>query len=204
MKKIIAISAAAFSAFLFTACGTSKVQAPSSNASSALGQRIELDPAQEYAEMNPALRDVGVGQHFKEATAKNLAAAQARGAYASTLQAAIIAASEETSVDLTQYAGDDETGKTASDQSSESGDFVRSIAAEIVKNTHPIKSSKYLLPNKQWKYYVCIEYIGNAEQLAEDVEKKLKEKIAPQQRAKLEQRHEKFRQSILKNLGQGE
>ncbi len=153
--------------------------------------------------MNPALRDVGIGQHFKEATAKNLAAAQARGAYASALQAAIIAACEETSVDLTQYAGDDETGKTVSDQSSESGDLVRSIAAEIVKNTHTVKSSKNLLPNKQWKYYVCIEFMGNAEQLAEDVEKNLKEKIAPQQRAKLEQRHEKFRQSILKNLGQG-
>ena len=203
MKNFIAMTAFAVSTLLFSACGTSKVNAQSP-VNSAIGQKVELDPVMEYTEQNPAIREFGVGQHFKEATAKNTATAQARGGYANSLQSAIVAACEESNIDLTQYAGDDESGKTVSDQSSMGGDFVRSIAAEIVKNTHPVKYSRYVLPNKQWKYYVCIEYMANAEQLAKDVEKKLEEKISPEDRVKLEERHEKFRQSILNNLNQGE
>ncbi|MBO5181560.1 MAG: hypothetical protein J6B92_06705 [Paraprevotella sp.] len=203
MKNFIAMTAFAVSTLLFSACGTSKVNAQSP-VNSAIGQKVELDPVMEYAEQNPAIRDFGIGQHFKEATAKNIAAAQARGAYASAIRSAIIAACEESNIDLTQYAGDDESGKVAIDQSSMGGDLVRSIAAEIVNNTHPVKSSKFILPNKQWKYYVCIEYMENAEQLAKDIEKKLEEKISPEDRVKLEERHEKFRQSILNNLNQGE
>lgn len=203
MKNFIAMTAFAVSTLLFSACGTSKVNAQSP-VNSAIGQKVELDPVMEYAEQNPAIRDFGIGQHFKEATAKNIAAAQARGAYASAIRSAIIAACEESNIDLTQYAGDDESGKVAIDQSSMGGDLVRSIAAEIVNNTHPVKFSKFILPNKLWKYYVCIEYMENAEQLAKDIEKKLEEKISPEDRVKLEERHEKFRQSILNNLNQGE
>lgn len=203
MKNFIAITAFAVSTLLFSACGTSKVNAQSP-VNSAIGQKVELEPVMEYAEQNPAIRDFGIGQHYKEAAAKNIAAVQARGAYASAIRSAIIAACEESNIDLTQYAGDDESGKVAIDQSSMGGDFVRGIAAEIVNNTHPVKHSKYILPNKQWKYYVCIEYMASAEQLAKDIEKKLEEKISPEDRVKLEGRHEKFRQSILNNLNQGE
>lgn len=200
-KKFIIMTATAVVSLMTTSCGTSK-PGTSSRVDSMIGQKAELDPVMEYAELKPSVREFGTAQHFKEVTAKNLATAQARGAYASSIRSAIIAACEEIGVNLSMYAGDDESSKTVSDQSSESNDLVQSIANEIVENTHPVKYSRYMLPNKQWKYYVCIEYMGLPDQMAEKVEEKLKEKISSSDRTKLEERHDRFRQRIMNKLNQ--
>lgn len=204
MKKMMMMAACAVSMFTMLAmmsCGSSKVTAPSRE-DSMIGQAAGLDPVMEYAEQNPAVREFGTAQHFKEATAKNLATGQARSAYASSIRSAIIAACEDIGLSLDKYAGDDESSKSVSDQSGEANDFMQSITAEIVENTHPVKYSRYMLPNKQWKYYVCIEYMGTPEEQAEKVEDKLKEKISQSDRTKLEERHDRFRQRIMQQLNQ--
>ena len=203
MKTIISISVAVIAAMGLSSCGSQKATtttAPKSAVSSAIGQALPDEPCILLQEEAPAIRKVGNGTHFKEATARNIAEAQARGSFARSIAAAITTATEEIGLSLEKYAGDETTGRSVSDHSSEANDFVMSIAQEIVRNTHPIKTSRYLKPNNQYNIYVCLEYMGSENQMVEKAEGALKNKILDDDRAKLEQRHDDFRQRILNTL----
>ncbi|MDE6206564.1 MAG: hypothetical protein K2M55_02025 [Muribaculaceae bacterium] len=202
MNKII-VFVAVVATLLLTSCGSQKPatsSAPKSAVNSAIGQALPDEPCITLQEEAPAIRKYGNGVHFKEATARSLAEAQARAAFARSIAAALTTATEEIGVSLEKYAGDDATGRSVSDQSGESNDFVMSIAQEIVKNTHPIKTSRYLKPNNQYNIYVCLEYMGTENEMVDKAEGSLKDKISADDRAKLEKRHDDFRQRVLNTL----
>ena len=94
----------------------------------------------------------------------------------------------------------------AEDQSSTTKDMVTSIAAEIVKGTAVIKTSTYMLPNRQYNVYVCLEYTGGKDALTEQTIKKVTDAVPENDAQKIRQRHDEFKQSILnyleKNNGQ--
>ena len=196
MKKILLTVVAVA---LITSCGTQK-QASSSALRSSIGEVLPEEPCITLAEEAPAIRKYGNGQHFKESTARNLAESQARASFARSIAAAVRTATEEIGVSLEKYAGNDTEGRSVSDQSGEGNDFVMSIANEIVKNTHPIKTTRYLKSNNQYNIYVCLEYMGTENQMAEQIEDSLKDKISPDDRKKLEKRHDDFRQRALNAL----
>ena len=203
MKRIV-LCFTMIAALGMASCGSHKPTAPGANRSavnSAIGAVLPEEPCYTLQEEAPAIRKVGNGSHFKESTAKNIAEAQARGEFAKSIASAIVTATEEIGVSMDKYAGDDTTGKSVSDQSGEANDFVMSIAKEIVKNTHPIKTTRYLKPNNQYNVYVCLEYMGSENQMAQQAESALKDKISPDDRAILEKRHDDFRQRVLSNLG---
>lgn len=184
-------------------CGSQKPVATGASKSavkSAIGEALPKEPCYSYAAEAPAIRKVGNGSHFKEATARNIAEAQARAAFARSIASAITTGTEEIGVSLEKYAGDETTGHSVTDGSGESNDFVMSISQEIVKNTHPVKTSRYLKPNNQFNIYVCLEYMGSENQMAEQIESAVKDKISPEDRATLEKRHDDFRQRILNAL----
>lgn len=206
MKKII-VMAVLFINTTFISCGGQKPAvsvAPQNIVDEVIGQAAPVEPCIVLAEEAPAIRKYGNGLHLKESVAKNTAEMQARASFARSIAAAITSASEEVGVSLEQYVGDDTTGRTVSDQSDESSDYVLSIAKEVVKNTHPIKTSRYIKPNKQFNYYVCIEYLGDENHMVEQIEDLLKDKFTPEDRAKLEQRHDAFRQRVLNYLNNEE
>lgn len=198
MKKIFLMALTA-SVMLLNSCGTQK-SASSSAIQSSIGAALPEEPCITLAEEAPAIRKYGNGQHFKESTAKSIAEAQARASFARSIAAAVITATEEIGVSLDKYAGDDTTGRSVSDQSGEGNDFVMSIAKEVVKNTHPIKTSRYLKSNNQYNIYVCLEYMGTENQMAEHIEECLKDKISADDRIILEKRHDDFRQRALNAL----
>ena len=202
MKKTIFISLVAITAVL-SSCGSQKptaTAAPKSAVASAIGQALPDEPCITLSEEAPAIRKYGVGVHFKEATARNYAIAQAHASFAKSIASAVTAATEEIGVSLSKYAGDESTGHSVSDESGEGNDLVLSIAEEVVRNTHPIKTSRYLKPNNQYNIYVCLEYMGSENQMVEQVETVLKDKISPDDRAKLEKRHDDWRQRVFNNL----
>lgn len=199
MKTTMKYAAVAAAVLAICSCGATK-QAVTSTQQSAIGTALPEEPCITLSEEAPAIRKYGNGQHFKEATAKNIAEAQARSSFARSIAAAIVAATEEIGASMSKYAGDDAQGMSVSDQSDETNDYVMSIANEIVNNTHPIKTSRYILPNRQFNIYVCLEYMGDQNQMVEDIEKKVKDKISPEDRAKIEKRHNDFRQRVLSSL----
>lgn len=197
---------------LLTACAPKVVYAPAPTAStpSAIsnpeGIKIEEDICIVMQQEKPTTRAFGNGKHFNMSTARNIAMARARAEFAANIAAAIIAATEANTGGLGKYAGDYDQGMVAEDQSKTTKDFVKSIAAEVVKGTSVIKTSTYMLPNRQYNVYVCLEYTGGKDALAEQTIKKVTDAVPENDAQKIRQRHDEFKQSILnyleKNNGQ--
>lgn len=214
MKRIYFFTATCtiYASVLLTACAPKVVYAPAPTSSTPTsvsnpnGVKVEDDICIVMQQEKPTTRAFGNGKHFKLSTARNIAMAQARAEFAANIAAAIIAATEDNSDGISKYAGDNEQGMIAEDQSSSTKDMVTSIAAEIIKGTTVIKTSTYMLPNRQYNVYVCLEYAGGEDALAEQTIKKVADAVPENDANKIRQRHDEFKQSILnyleKNNGQ--
>ncbi len=201
MKKTLILVAVA--TLIVCSCGTTKqsssvVNVPTGSMSPTGIKSVVTEGSlcYELQEQKPALRSVGSGTYFKEAGAKQRANAQALAEYATKIEAAVEAACEEVGVSLDQYAGDDSSGKSVSDQSSEGGNLASFVAKQTVRNTTIIKTERYIKSNNQYLVYVCIEYSGDLSDLIKETEDNLKEKISETDRQRLEERHDKFRKRM--------
>ena len=101
---------------------------------------------------------------------------------------------------MEKYAADDQSGRSVTDQSGEGNDLAMSIAQQVIRNTHTIKTTRYLKSNNQFTVFVCMEYAGDENTLVDHIEQNVKDRISQDDRAKIEQRHNQFRQRILGNL----
>lgn len=200
MKKnhliVVALSVAVLS--LMTSCGTS--QKTVSGEVNPYGKSVASEPCIELYEQNPSVRAYGQGQHFKEMTARNIAELQANAMFARKIEQAVISATEDLGISLSQYAADDKSGRSVTDQSAESKDLAASISQQVVRDAHVIKTSRYIGKNNQFTVFVCMEYGTDKDALVKDIEDKVKEKISADDRATLEKRHDEFRDKVYGKL----
>lgn len=200
MKKnhliVVALSVAVLS--LMTSCGTS--QKTVSGEVNPYGKSVASEPCIELYEQNPSVRAYGQGQHFKEMTARNIAELQANAMFARKIEQAVISATEDLGISLSQYAADDKSGRSVTDQSAESKDLAASISQQVVRDAHVIKTSRYIGKNNQFTVFVCMEYGTDKDALVKDIENKVKEKISADDRATLEKRHDEFRDKVYGKL----
>lgn len=200
MKKnhliVVALSVAVLS--LMTSCGTS--QKTVSGEVNPYGKSVASEPCIELYEQNPFVRAYGQGQHFKEMTARNIAELQANAMFARKIEQAVISATEDLGISLSQYAADDKSGRSVTDQSAESKDLAASISQQVVRDAHVIKTSRYIGKNNQFTVFVCMEYGTDKDALVKDIEDKVKEKISADDRATLEKRHNEFRDKVYGKL----
>lgn len=189
-------------ALLFSACGTSqKATTSSSKSSSPYGEVQDSNICIELQEQDPARRQYGMGQHFKETTAGNLAEAQARGAFARKIRSAIISAVREINLSVEVHSHNDQAGSSSSDQTSATGDWTNSISAAVVNNVSTIKTLRYYDSTKQvWTIFKCLEYLGSTDSMVSQIVTSIKEQISPEDKARIEAQNEKFRQSMIKSL----
>ncbi len=200
MKKnhliVVALSVAVLS--LMTSCGTS--QKTVSGEVNPYGKSVASEPCIELYEQNPSVRAYGQGQHFKEMTARNIAELQANAMFVRKIEQAVISATEDLGISLSQYAADDKSGRSVTDQSAESKDLAASISQQVVRDAHVIKTSRYIGKNNQFTVFVCMEYGTDKDALVKDIEDKVKEKISADDRATLEKRHNEFRDKVYGKL----
>ena len=200
MKKnhliVVALSVAVLS--LMTSCGTS--QKTVSGEVNPYGKSVASEPCIELYAQNPSVRAYGQGQHFKEMTARNIAELQANAMFARKIEQAVISATEDLGISLSQYAADDKSGRSVTDQSAESKDLAASISQQVVRDAHVIKTSRYIGKNNQFTVFVCMEYGTDKDALVKDIEDKVKEKISADDRATLEKRHNEFRDKVYGKL----
>ena len=200
MKKnhliVVALSVAVLS--LMTSCGTS--QKTVSGEVNPYGKSVASEPCIELYEQNPSVRAYGQGQHFKEMTARNIAELQANAMFARKIEQAVISATEDLGISLSQYAADDKSGRSVTDQSAESKYLAASISQQVVRDAHVIKTSRYIGKNNQFTVFVCMEYGTDKDALVKDIEDKVKEKISADDRATLEKRHNEFRDKVYGKL----
>lgn len=178
--------------------GTKKLNSQTSN-SNPYGVAVEADICQELQAQNPAVRSWGNGQHFKLSVANNIAEAQARAKFARAISSAILDATEEFGISLEDYAGDSQTGNAVADQSAGANNDVLAIANEIVNSTVVIKTSTYMLPNRQYNVFVCLEYKDGLDNMTNKVVDKVKNKISDGEAKKIYERRDQFNERI-KNI----
>ena len=170
MKKnhliVVALSVAVLS--LMTSCGTS--QKTVSGEVNPYGKSVASEPCIELYEQNPSVRAYGQGQHFKEMTARNIAELQANAMFARKIEQAVISATEDLGISLSQYAADDKSGRSVTDQSAESKDLAASISQQVVRDAHVIKTSRYIGKNNQFTVFVCMEYGTDKDALVKDID----------------------------------
>ena len=198
MRKIHFVLAALSAAVLclMTACGASKkvsIENPD-------GVALANDPCVDLCMQSPYTRAYGKGTHFKEMTARNIAELQANAMYARKIEKAVLSATEDLGISLGQYAGDDNTGRSVSDHSGESNDLAALISQQVIRDMHVIKTSRYYGKNKQDTVYVCVEYGGDKDALVKQIEQKVKDRISDEDRAKIESRHDEFKDIVYGKL----
>lgn len=181
---------------LMTACGASKKV----SGVNPYGKAVAAEPCIELYEQAPYVRAYGEGQHFKEMTARNIAELQANAMYARKIEKAVISATEDLGISLSKYAADDKSGRSVTDQSGESNDLAASISQQVVRNAHVIKTSRYYNKNNQFTVFVCLEYGGDENALIDQIEQKVKDRISDEDRAKIESRHDEFKDKVYGKL----
>jgi hypothetical protein len=181
---------------LMMACGSKKQALQATTGQVA----IEQDVCEKLQEEKPAVRASGVGEHFKEMTARNIAEAQARGQFVRALEAKIKTSTAQDAGGYSLYAGDSTSGNSVDDQMAKANDFVQSIANDVAANMVLIKTSKYILPNKQYKVYVCLEYTEGVSAMAAKIATKVAQKIPDEEKLKMNFEFEQYRKRIEEEL----
>jgi hypothetical protein len=195
-KSYLTIALAAISAVvILTGCGGTKQTAIPAGA-----VVLTENPCEQLQAEKPAIRAAGKGTHFKEMSARNIAELQARAVFARAISSKIKTATSEEALGYDIYSGDATSGNSVTDQGSKSNDFTQGIAEGIVANTVVIKTYKLLLSNKQYDYWVCLEYQGDVAKMATDIAKKVEQRISDEQKLKMNFEFEQYRKRIEAEL----
>jgi len=195
MKKFISIL---FAVTLL--CGTSC----SSHKAAIEGQKMEKSEQQKLAEAKPACRSWGEATQFNQSFAKTYAEGQARAEFARKLASMVQTASRQATdgADLAHSSG--EESSQGHDQGITSNAFAQQVADGMVSGLTLISSDTYKLKDGQYHVFVCMEWQGNVDQLAQEMtknyRKRVEQQVSDQDRAKMEVRYQEFMKSIEEQL----
>ena len=165
------------------------------------GDKIKLTDSEAYALKKPATRASGKGTSMRENIARQKAMDDARGALSQSLETAIMNASKSLSFDIEQYASSDEDGASVTDGGSRSNQLTKTISQNILKGTPVVKTDKfYKKKNRMYTIFVCVEYSGGVEELAEEAVKELKNRISDKDRARIDSELDKWQKEIENEL----
>jgi hypothetical protein len=184
---------------IITSCGGGK-NATLSQKSATGFEAIEKDMCQTEAEKKPGIRAYGTGQHFKEMTARNIAEAQARAQFVRAIAVSIITSTDEEANTNISYDGDMNGANILQQQNSGNEDWVNSIAEGEIRNTAVIQTCpSFNSTTKQYKVSVCLEYNGDAAELANSITNKI-QKLSTDRKLEMNFEFEQYRKRIEANL----
>ena len=202
-KGLLAISIIACG--LFSGCGSSK-QIPTpggttkGTTASADGLLLEDNECMTLQQISPTNRAWGNAKDFDLSTAVALAEGDARAKMARAIATAVKAATQKSNFSIIQHAGNETEGHEMADGGSKQNSLVNQIANEVVENAVAIKTSRYILPNRQYNIYVCLEYQGGVSNLSRRVVEKVKQQISDEDRLKMEYEFQKFEKSVNEEI----
>lgn len=183
---------------LFTSCksaytpgGTMKGTQPSPE-----GAELASNECIDLAEANPVTRAWGNAQNFNLSDAVAMAEADARGKMANSIASAIKNATKRSGFDISQYAGTDTEGRSVTDGGAQQNRLIQSIANETIENTVTLKTKRYILPNRKYNIYVCIEFQGGVSGLSKNVMDGIKQNISDDDRLKMQYEFQKFEDAV--------
>ena len=165
---------------------------------------MEKSEQQKLAEANPALRAWGEATQFNQSFAKTYAEGQARAEFARKLATMVQTASRQATDGADIYHSDGENSAMGQDQGILSNAFAQQVADGMISGLTLISSDTYKLKDGQYHVFVCMEWQGSVDQLAQDMTKnyrqRVQQQVSDQDRAKMEVRYEEFKKSIEDQL----
>lgn len=176
----------------------------SSHKASIEGQKIEKSEQQKLAEAKPACRTWGEATQFNQSFAKTYAEGQARAEFARKLASMVQTASRQATdgADLAHSNG--EESSQGHDQGITSNAFAQQVADGMVSGLTLISSDTYKLKDGQYHVFVCMEWQGSVDQMAQEMtknyRKRVEQQVSDQDRAKMEVRYQEFMKSIEDQL----
>lgn len=176
----------------------------SSSKSAIEGKKMEKSEQQKLAEAKPGCRSWGEGTQFSQSFAKTYAEGQARAEFARKLASMVQTASRQATDGADVAHSDGEQSSQGHDQGITSNAFAQQVADGMVNGLTVISSDSYKLKNGQYHVYVCLEWQGSVDQLAQDMTKnyrtRVEQQVSDQERAKMEVRYDEFKKSIEEQL----
>lgn len=207
MKKLIYLAIAAL-AFAAGSCSSSKHAQPAEKLDG--GKLVELSLAQKMAEEKPGLRAAGEAINTYSGYAKQYAENDARAQFARGLGSAITSAIRDEQYNYSKSKANDKKTTKVDDDEKTSHLMNQTLAKVDVKGLVNIHTDTYKQKNGQYHAYVCVEYRGDIEKLANQIadgyrdaladEEYGEDNISQEKRDEIDQRAEDFRNSIKEEL----
>lgn len=176
----------------------------SSSQASIEGKKMEKSEQQKLAESKPACRTWGEATQFNQSFAKTYAEGQARAEFARKLATLVQTASRQATDGADLAHSDGDNSSQGHDQGITSNAFAQQVAEGMVSGLAVISSDTYKLKDGQYHVYVCMEWQGSVEKLAQEMtqnyRKRVEQQVSDQDRAKMEVRYEEFKKSIEDQL----
>lgn len=134
------------------------------------GEKVQAETVcQQLQEEKPAVRAVGEGTNYNQSFAQTYAEAQARAEFTRTLSALVSTSSRASSTSVSAYTSNGSKNAEVNDQTLNSEAFAQQLAEQTVMGMAVIKKETYRLKDKQYHVFVCMEYMGGIEALAQDL-----------------------------------
>lgn len=199
MRRFVNILFVAACALSLASCGSSKKLSDITGA-----QKLALDPCQEYADQKPTRRASGTGTHFIESTARSIAEADARAQLARALVSSVTSITKQQTTDNSQFSSDlNENSLAVSEQTSTVTDVINSVAKDIsVAAAVVVKTSRYFTKDRQYQYFVCLEYKESAINIASKVAKAFNDKLSAQEKALINFNQADLEKRIAESIGE--
>lgn len=195
MKKLLSLLIAIL-AIMGTSCSSSKA--------SIEGKKMEKSEQQKLAEAKPACRTWGEATQFNQSFARTYAEGQARAEFARKLATLVQTASRQATDGADLAHSDGENSSQGHDQGITSNAFAQQVADGMVSGLTVISSDTYKLRDGQYHVYVCMEWQGSVDKMAQEMtqnyRKRVEQQVSDQDRAKMEVRYEEFKKSIEEQL----
>lgn len=194
MKKLVFLFVSL--ALICTSCSSSKA--------SIEGKKMEKSEQQKMAEAKPAVRSWGEATQFNQSFAKTYAEGQARAEFARKLASVVETASRQATDGADIAHSDGENSSQGHDQGIISNAFAQQVADGMINGLTVISTDTYKLNDGQYHVFVCMEWQGNVDQLAQEMtknyRKRVEQQVSDEDRAKMEVRYEEFRKSVEEQL----
>ena len=153
---------------------------------------VKVDKCIELQKQLPERRAWGVGRSSYEQTAKNFAISAAEASFARMLEVAV----ELGTSNFIQIYGN----TSSEDETALSKDFFSVVARQIVKSTKEIDYSPYKQKDGKFYTYVCIEYNGTIDEMAESVTSKVNNQLSDEEKLKIQFDYQQYKKEIEEQL----
>ena len=182
----------AIASILLSSCGGSKQVSTQSQWGAPPEMELAPNECIELQHEKPDIRAYGEGISTRESRASAYAEDQARAQFRRSIESYIKTAQSEDGVMYGNNTGADEAGM--------SNDMVVSIAEGLVKNMVILKTNRYMRADGSYHIYVCLEYNGSREVLANDITNRVKQRVSDDERLKMQYDFNKFRERVEAEL----